>query len=43
LLSFFLFCEGADEGAGSAFSLGSNIVTITRLLASRFVAEIARV
>jgi hypothetical protein len=35
--------EGAEEGAESFFLPASNTISITRLLASRFVAEIARV
>ena len=44
LLCAVLPFEGAEEGAESAFLLpASNTIVITRLLASRFVAEIARV
>jgi hypothetical protein len=44
LLPAFSPREGAEEGAESAFFLpASNTIVITRLLASRFVAEIARV
>ncbi len=48
LAPFFLLAfplsKGADEGAASAFFLpASKTIVITRLLASRFVAEIARV
>ena len=43
LLSVFLPREG-EEGAGSAsFFPASNTIVITRLLASRLVAEMARV
>jgi hypothetical protein len=40
-LPFFRLREGAEEGAESAFLPASNTICITRLLASRFVAEIA--
>ena len=44
LLPAFLPFEGVEEGAESAFFLpASNTIVITRLLASRFVAEMARV
>ena len=44
LLPVFLSRKGAEEGAGSAFFFpASNTIVITRLLASRLVAEIARV
>jgi hypothetical protein len=48
LAPFFLLAfplsEGADEGAEIAFFLpASKTIVITRLLASRFVAEMARV
>ena len=44
----FFFCgcaprAGADEGAENAFFPASNTISITRLLASRFFAEMARV
>jgi hypothetical protein len=35
--------EGADEGTESFFLPASNTISMTRLLASRFLAEIARV
>ena len=44
LLSVFLPREGAEAGAGSAsFFPASNTIVMTRLLASRLVAEMARV
>ena len=44
LLSVFLPREGAEAGAGSAaFFPAFNTIVITRLLASRLVAEMARV
>ena len=42
-VSPFAPCEGAEEGAESFFLPASNTISMTRLLASRFVAEIARV
>ena len=43
LLRAALPSEGAEEGAESCFFPASNTMSMTRLLASRFVAEIARV
>jgi hypothetical protein len=43
LLLVVLLFGGAEEGVESAFLPASNTISMTRLLASRFVAEIARV